>query len=96
MSQNLTTNSNNKYNWKNFYECLENIIKLFDALTSNIERQNIIDKCEKALESDVITKRGTFEKINRQLNNISLLKKKLDKIYKYATLNWIACYNDKY
>ncbi len=83
-SQNLAIDSNNKYNWIFFYKYLENIIESLNALASNIERQNITNKYKKALKSDAIIEKKIFEKINRQFNNISLLKKKLDQIYKYT------------
>ncbi len=94
--QNLAIDSNNKYNQKNFYEHLENIIELFDALANNIKRQNIIDKYEKALKSDAIIEKKIFEEINKQFNSVNLLKEKLDQVYKYTTLNQIACYNNIY
>jgi len=47
----------------------------------------IVNKCEKTLENDVTIKREVFNKIQRQLSNISLSQKKIKKAKKYAILN---------
>jgi hypothetical protein len=53
-----------------------------------------VNKCEKALESDVTKEKDIFDEIERQLNSVSLSKQKIKKAKKHETLNWIACYDD--
>ena len=73
----LVIDSNNEYDWKDFHECLDNITKHLDALTSSSkERQidQIVNKCEKALESDVTKEKNILDAIEQQLNSVSLFK----------------------
>jgi len=46
-----------------------------------------VNKCEEALESDATIKKNIFDEIERQLNNVSLFKKKIEKAKKHKTLN---------
>ncbi len=46
-----------------------------------------MNKCEKALESDATIKREIFNKIEQQLSNINLFRKKIKKAKKHATLS---------
>ncbi len=54
---------------------LEEITKRLDALDSSSKKRRIsqiVNKCEKTLESDVNTKKNVFDKIEQQLSNVSL------------------------
>jgi len=69
--------SNNEYDWKNFHECLNNITKHLDALTSSSKKRQIdqiVNKCEKALESDATKEKNILDEIEQQLNSVSLFK----------------------
>ncbi len=46
-----------------------------------------MNKCEKALESDATIERDIFNKIEKQLSNVSLSQKKIKKAKKHATLS---------
>jgi len=46
-----------------------------------------VDKCEEALESDAIKEKDILDEIERQLNNVSLFKKKIKKAKKHKTLS---------
>ena len=86
----LATNFDNKYNQNFFYKYLNNITKHLETLTSLLKKQQInqiVNKCEKTLENDFTIKREVFNKIQRQLSNISLSQKKIKKAKKYAILN---------
>ena len=84
------TNLDDEYNQKDFHECLGNIMKHLDALTSSLkERQisQIVNKCEKALGSDATIKKNIFDEIEQQLNNVNLSKQKIKEAKKHKTLN---------
>jgi len=88
---------NIEYDWKNFQEMLKKITKQFDALDSlskKWQNNQIVNKCEKALESDATKERDILDEIEQQLNSVSLSKQKIKKAKKYKILSWIACYND--
>jgi hypothetical protein len=56
-----------KYEWKDFQEMLEEITKRLDALNSSSKKRQIsqiVNKCEKTLESDVRTKKNILDEIN--------------------------------
>ncbi len=60
------TDSDNKYNWTNFYKYLDNITKYLETLVSlsKIQQINqIVNKCEKALESNITIKKEISDKI---------------------------------
>jgi len=73
------TDSDNKYGWKNFYKCLDNITKLSKKQQIN----QIVNKCKKALESDITIEREIFNKIEQQLSSVSLSREKIEKIKRY-------------
>jgi len=73
----LVIDSNDEYDWKDFQECLSNITKHLDTLTSSSkERQisQIVDKCEEALGSDATKEKDILDEIEQQLNHVSLSK----------------------
>ncbi len=81
------TDSDNKYNWKNFYKYLNNITEYLEILANLSKKQQInqiVDKCKKALESDITIKRDIFKKIEQQLSSISLSREKIEKAKKYT------------
>jgi len=84
------TDSDNKYNWKNFYKYLDNITDYFDILASlsrDREINQTVNKCKKALESDATIKRDISDKIEQQLSSISLSREKIEKAKKYTILS---------
>ena len=89
-SYSLIIDLDEEYSRKNFYECLENITNHLKTLASSSKKKQInqiVDKCEKALESDVTIKKNILDEIERQLNNVSLFKQKIKKAKKHKTLN---------
>jgi len=54
---------------------LEEITKRLDALDSSLKEKRIsqiVNKCEKTLESDASTKQNVFNEIEQQLSSVSL------------------------
>ncbi len=54
---------------------LEEITKRLDALNSSSKKRQInqiVNKCEETLESDVNTKKNVFDKIEQQLSDVNL------------------------
>ena len=89
-SYSLVIDSNKEYNQKNFHKCIKNITNHLETLASSSKKKKfsqIVNKCKKALESDAIKEKDIFDKIERQLNNVSLSKQKIEKAKKYATLS---------
>ncbi len=73
----LVTNLNDEYNQKNFHKYLNDITKHLKTLANLSKKQQInqiVNKCEKALKSDVTIKRDIFKKIKQQLSNVNLSK----------------------
>ena len=76
---------------------LKEITKRLDALdSSSKKRQNdqIVNKCEEALESDAITKRNVLDIIMKQLDlrrENAIIKEASNS---HASLNWTTCYNN--
>jgi len=86
----LVIDLDNKYNWKNFYKYLDNITNYLNILVSLLKEKKInqiINKCKKALESNITIEKDIFEKIEQQLSNISLSREKIEKTKKYTILN---------
>ena len=83
-SYSLTIDLDEEYNQKDFYECIENITNHLKILVS---LSKIVNKCEKALESDATIKKNILDEIERQLNNVNLFKQRIKKAKKYKTLN---------
>ncbi len=86
----LVIDSDNKYNWKNFYKCLDNIIDYLNILASlsrDREINQIVNKYKKALESNITIKKKKFDKIEQQLSSVSLSREKIEKAKKYTILN---------
>ena len=54
---------------------------------SDIYNLVIVDKCEKALESDITIKKDIFDKIEQQLSSVSLFREKIEKTKKYTILS---------
>ncbi len=76
---------------------LEEITKRLDALDSSSKKQQnnqIVNKCEEALESDAITKRNVLDIIIKQLDlrRENAIIKKASNLH--ANLSWTVCYND--
>jgi hypothetical protein len=46
-----------------------------------------MNKCEKALESDVTKEKDILDKIEQQLNSVNLSKQEIKKAKKHETLN---------
>ncbi len=51
---NLIIDSNKKYNWKNFYNCIKIIINYLETLVS---LSKIVNKYKKKLKNNIITKK---------------------------------------
>ena len=86
----LATNLDDEYDQKDFHECLDDITKHLETLASSSKKRQInqiVNKCEKALESDATIKKEILNKIEQQLSNVSLFQEKIKKAKKYATLN---------
>ncbi len=95
----LVIDLDNKYNWKNFYKYLDNIIDYFDILISllrNKEINQIVNKYKKALESNTTIEKKKFDKIEQQLSSINLFQEKIEEVKKYTILNWTKYYNNFY
>jgi len=76
---------------------LEEITKRLDALDSlSKERRisQIVNECEKTLESDASTEKDVLDEIEQQLSSVSLLRQKIEQAKKHETLSWTACYDD--
>ncbi len=89
-SHNSTIDLDEEYDWKDFHECLDNITKHLDALTSSSKEKQInqiVDKCEKTLGSDATKEKDILDEIERQLNNVSLSRQKIKKARKHETLS---------
>ena len=89
-SYSSTIDSNEEYNQKDFHDCIEDITKYLNALTSLLKKRQInqiVNKCEEALENDVTKEKNIFDEIERQLNNVSLSRQKIEQSKKHATLN---------
>ena len=89
-SHSLTIDLDEEYDWKNFHECLGNITKHLDALTSSSkERQisQIVNKCEETLGSDATKEKDILDEIEQQLNSVSLFKQEIEQSKKHATLS---------
>ena len=76
---------------------LEEITKRLDALDSSSKKQQnnqIVNKCEEALESDAITKRNVLDIIIKQLDlrRENAIIKKASNLH--SNLSWTVCYND--
>jgi len=58
-------------------------------VSSSKKRQisQIVNKCEKALESDATTEKNTFDEIERQLNSVSLSRQKIEEAKKHEALS---------
>ncbi len=86
----LVTDSDNKYNWKNFYKYLDNITNYFNVLASLLRNRKInqtVNKYKKALENDITIKKDIFDKIEQQLSSISLFQEKIKKAKKHTILS---------
>ncbi len=62
----------------------------FKTLASSSKKRQInqiVNKCEKALESDATIKKDIFDEIKKQLSNVSLSRKKIKKAKKHATFS---------
>ncbi len=71
----LAIDLDEEYDQKDFHECLDNITKHLDALDSSSKKRQInqiVDKCEKALESDATMEKNILDEVEQQLNNVSL------------------------
>jgi hypothetical protein len=69
---------------------LEEITKQLDALdSSSKERQisQIVNKCEKTLESDASIEKNVFEEIEQQLSSVSLSRQKIEQAKRHETLS---------
>jgi len=66
-SHNLAIDLNEKYNYKNFYNCINNITNYFKSLFNLLK---IVNKCEKKLESNITIEKNIFNIIIEQLNFI--------------------------
>jgi hypothetical protein len=93
----LAIDLDEEYGWKDFHECLGNITKHLDALTSSSkERQinQIVDKCEETLGSDATKEKDILDEIEQQLNSVSLSRQEIEQSKKHATLSWTSCYDN--
>jgi len=69
---------------------LEEITKRLDALDSSSKKRQIsqiVNKCEKTLESDVSTKKNVLDEIEQQLSSVSLFRQKIEQAKKHETLS---------
>jgi len=69
---------------------LEEITKQLDALDSSSKKRQInqiVNKCEKTLESDASTKKNVFEEIEQQLSSVSLFRQKIKQAKRHETFS---------
>ncbi len=64
-----------------------NYLKTLASLSKKKQINQIVNKCEKALESDAIIKKNILNEIEQQLNSVNLSKQKIKKAKKHKTLN---------
>ena len=109
-SHNLVIDSNEKYDWKNFHECIEDITNHLEALVSS---SKVVNKCEKKLESNATIEKNILDIVMKQLNLITTyiiqlvtneeprmlaLRRKnatIEGAYdSHASLSWTTCYDN--
>ncbi len=76
---------------------LKEITKRLDALDSSSKKRQIsqiVNKCEKTLESDASTEKNVLDEIEQQLSSVSLSRQKIEQAKRHKTLSWTACYDD--
>jgi len=69
---------------------LEEITKRLDALDSLLKKRRIsqiVNKCEKTLESDASTEKDVFDEIEQQLSSVSLSRQKIKQAKRHKTLS---------
>jgi len=69
---------------------LEEITKRLDALDSSLKKRRInqiVNKCEETLESDVSTKKNVLDEIKQQLSSVSLSRQKIKQAKRHKTLS---------
>ncbi len=64
-----------------------NYLETLASLSKKKQINQIVNKCERALESDVTKEKNILDEIERQLNNVSLSKQKIKKAKKHKTLS---------
>ncbi len=89
-SHSPATDSDEEYDQKDFHECIEDITDHLKALASSSkERQisQIVNECEKTLESDASTEKNVFDKIEQQLSSVSLSRQKIEQAKRHEALS---------
>ncbi len=69
---------------------LEEITEQLDALDSSSKKRQInqiVNKCEKTLESDASTEKNILDEIEQQLSSVSLSRQKIKQAKKHETLS---------
>jgi len=69
---------------------LEEITKQLDALDSSSKKRQInqiVNKCEKTLESDANIKKNVLDEIKQQLSSVSLSQQKIEQAKRHETLS---------
>jgi hypothetical protein len=69
---------------------LKEITKRLDALDSSSKKRRInqiMNKCEKTLESDASTEKNILDKIEQQLSSVSLSRQKIGQAKRHETLS---------
>jgi len=69
---------------------LKEITERLDALDSSLKKRQInqiVNKCEKTLESDVSTEKNVLDEIEQQLSSVSLFRQKIEQAKKHETLS---------
>ena len=64
-----------------------NYLKTLASLSKKRQINQIVNKCEKALENDANKEKDILDEIEQQLNNVSLSKQKIERSKKHATLS---------
>jgi len=69
---------------------LEEITEQLDALDSSSKKRlinQIVNKCEKTLESDANTKKNVLDEIEQQLSSVSLSRQKIKQAKRHEARN---------
>jgi uncharacterized protein YoxC len=69
---------------------LEEITERLDALDSSSKKRRIsqiVNKCEKTLESDVSIKKNVLDETEQQLSSVSLSRQKIEQAKRHETLS---------
>jgi hypothetical protein len=69
---------------------LEEITKQLDALDSSLKKRRIsqiVNKCEKTLESDINTEKNVLDEIKQQLSSVNLSQQKIKQAKRHKTLS---------